>query len=285
MEVEALLKKAQTIREQEHRLKLSLRLKTIEEVVNFIHSKGLVSMIGGNELPSLISALLGKPWKPTGKGFTSWLEWWDLRISGRQVGHLLMEIPRRGDIIGTRIFRHSKTFISDTLWPLLDPIIKHYQELASKRKILSQLEWKILDTLEKRGPTRTDRLRASLKLAGKQNTAKFHRALARLENYCLIVGYEDPNPEKHLHAAIWHLWGQRVGSVQNTGITYEKALTELLERTVDASVFAEEKKVGKWFSWNGELMKAKDELVAENRILRAGPFLIAPRVAGKELAG
>ncbi len=276
MEVEALLKKAQAIREQEHRLKPSLRLKSIEEVVNFIHSKGLVSMLGGNELPSLISALLGKPWKPTGKGFTSWLEWWDIRVSGQDAGHLLMEIPRRKDIIGTRIFRDSKTFVSERLWPILDPVVAHYQDLARRHKILSQLEWKILDTLAEKGPTRTDRLRVALKLEGKQHTAKFHRALTQLERLGLIVGYEDPTPEKHLHAAIWRLWSQRVGAVKK-GLTYEKAMAELLRKAIDACVLAHEKEIGKWFSWNGKLMEAKQELVASGRVLQAGSFLVTPR--------
>ena len=283
MEIDALLRKAQAVREQEHRLKPSLRLKTTEEVVDFIHEKGLVSMLGGNELPGLISALLGKPWKPTGKGFTSWLEWWDIRVSGRDAGHLVMEIPRRKDIIGTRIFRNTKSFVSDRLWPILDPIVRHDQELADRHEILSQTEWKILDTLEDNGPTRTDRLRASLKLQGKQHTAKFHRALAQLENRGLIVGYEDPNPEKHLHAAIWHLWRQRIGSTRKVveALPYEKALSELLERTLDACVIAPEEQAGKWFIWNGQLMKAKEKLVASGKILRAGSFLVTGRIASR----
>lgn len=278
MNEDPLLRKAKTIREQEHRLRPSLRLKILEDVVDFIHDKGLVSMLGGNELPSVVSALMGRPWKPSGKGFISWLDWWSLKISGKSAGHLLTEIPRRKDIVGTRIFRNNKTFVSYRLWPILDPIIRHYQELAKNRKILAQLEWKILQTLEEKGPTRTDKLRTELRLQGKQHTSRFRRALSQLENYGLIVGYEDPKPERHLHAAIWHLWGQRVRVTGKTAIRYERALAELLERTLDACLFAHEKEVEKWFRWNGELMKAKDELVDRGKILRAGPFLFASRI-------
>ncbi len=277
-----LIKKAQAIREKEHRLKPSMRLKTLEDIVNFIHDRGLVSMLGGNELPSLISALMGKPWKPTGKGFTSWLDWWNIRVSGKNAGHLLMDIPRRKDIIGTRIFRNSKTYVSDKLWPVLDPIITHYGELEEKRQILSQMEWTILETLEKNGPTRTDRLRTGLKLEGKTNTAKVHRSLARLENHGLIVGYEDPNPEKHLHAAIWHLWNQRLdGSLKNPAISYENALAKLLERTLDACVFAPEKQIASWYVWDGELAETTERLVAGGRIIRAGSLLLTSRISGK----
>jgi len=276
---EALLKKAQTLRVQEHRLKPALRLRTVEEVVDFIHARGIVSMLGGNELPGLVSALMGREWKPTGKGFTSWLDWWSIQISGKNAGHLVADMARRNDIVATRIFRNSKTFVSNKLWPILDPIIRHYQDLAGKRKILSGVEWKILQSLGEKGPTRTDRLRTTLKLEGKQNTSGFHGALNQLERLGIIVGYEDPKPEKHLHASIWHLWGQRVGLQEKPAITRERAQAELVERTLDASIFAREKEVRKWFSWNGELMKTKDELVTKGRILREGPFLFASRIS------
>ncbi len=274
-----LIKKAQAIREREHRLKPSLRLKTLEDVVGFIHDRGIVSTLGGNELPSLISALMGKPWKPTGKGFTSWLDWWNLRISGKNAGRLLMDIPRREDIIGTRIFRNSKTYVSRKLWPVLASIVRHYQELASKHEILSQLEWRIIDTLERNGPTRTDKLRLTLNLDGKSNTAKFHRALTQLENHGLTTGYEDPSPEKHLHAAIWHLWNQRIDeSMKNYTIPYQEALSSLLERTIDASVLAPEKGVKTWYAWNGNLSQAKEKLLAQGKIIRAESFLLTHRV-------
>jgi len=276
---DALLKKARALRVQEHRLKPELRLRTVEDAVDFIHARGLVSMLGGNELPGLVSALMGREWKPTGKGFTSWLDWWSIQISGKNAGHLVADMARRNDIVATRIFRNSKTFVSNKLWPILDPIIRHYQDLAGKRKILSGVEWKILQSLGEKGPTRTDRLRTTLKLEGKQNTSGFHGALNQLERLGIIVGYEDPKPEKHLHASIWHLWGQRVGLQEKPAITRERAQAELVERTLDASIFAREKEVRKWFSWNGELMKTKDELVTKGRILREGPFLFASRIS------
>src|SRR6266704_1864888 len=58
-----LIKKAEEVREKEHRLTPSLLLRTLPDIVEFVHAKGLVSMLGGNELPSMISAVLGKPWK------------------------------------------------------------------------------------------------------------------------------------------------------------------------------------------------------------------------------
>src|SRR6266540_212774 len=106
------VRKAEGIRDREHRLSSGLRLKTLADVVEFVHSKGLVSLLGGNELPSMISAVLGRPWKPSAKGFTGWLDWWSLKFEGQQLARVLGDIERRNDILASRIFRRSKTFIS-----------------------------------------------------------------------------------------------------------------------------------------------------------------------------
>src|SRR5438067_5126159 len=132
-----LVKKAEEIRKREHRLKSSFRLKTQSEIMGFIHDKGLVSAFGGNELPSLISAVMGKAWRPSSKGFSGWLEWWSLKIEGERIGRISSEIERRDDILATRVFRKTKTFVSDKLWPMLDTIVRHERSIVVKGKILS----------------------------------------------------------------------------------------------------------------------------------------------------
>src|SRR5690242_2698039 len=149
-----LVRKAEMIRIREHKLKPTLRLKTQDEIVEFIHKQGLVSALGGNELPSFISAILGKPWKPSGKGFTGWMDWWSIKISGQPVARISREIEGRKDILTTRIFRRTKTFVSNKLWPILDPIVKHHLNLAGRHQILSDMEIKILETIETEGSIR-----------------------------------------------------------------------------------------------------------------------------------
>src|SRR5437660_11876203 len=113
----ALIRKAEAIRVREHRLKPSLRLKTQGEIIEFIHNKGLVSTPGGNELPSFISGILGKPWKPSAKGFSCWLDWWSIKISGQPVAHVSRYIEGRKDILATRRFRGTKTYATAELRP------------------------------------------------------------------------------------------------------------------------------------------------------------------------
>ncbi len=118
------------------------------------------------------------------------------------MAHVSREIEGRKDILATRIFRRTKTFVANELWPILDRIVKHHQEPIEKRKILSDLELKLLETIETEGSIRTDQLRKRLRLGAKENNSRFHRSLSNLESYALIIGAEDPYPETHMHANI-----------------------------------------------------------------------------------
>jgi hypothetical protein len=275
----ALIRKTEAIRVREHRLKPSLRLKTQDEIIEFIHDKGLVSALGGNELPSLISGILGKPWKPSVKGFTGWLDWWSIKISGQSVAHVSREIEGRRDILSTRIFRRTKTFVSNKLWPTLDTIVKHHQDPAVKQQILSDIELKILETIGTEGSIRTDRLRKKLKLEAKENNSKFHRSLSNLESYALIVGVEDPHPERHLHANIWQAWDTRTreGRGRNS-LSYSEALGNLLVKTIDACVLAREDQIPKWFEWSTDMQPVKDKLLLDGGVLRSGHYLVSSKV-------
>jgi len=254
-------------------------LKTQGEITEFIHDKGLVSVLGGNELPSFISAILGKPWKPSAKGFTGWLDWWSMKISGQSVARVSRDIEGRKDILATRIFRRTRTFVSNKLWPTLDPIVKHHQDPAVKQQILSDIELKILATIETEGTIRTDRLRKKLKLEAKENNSKFHRSLSNLESYALIVGVEDPHPEKHLHANIWQTWDTRADEGRgHNNLSYSEALGELLVKTIDACVLVREGQIPKWFEWSTDMHPLKEKLLLDGTVLRSGPYLVSAKV-------
>jgi hypothetical protein len=236
-------------------------------------------VLGGNELPSFISAILGKPWKPSAKGFTGWLDWWSIKISGQSVANVSREIEGRNDILATRIFKRTKTFVSNKIWPIIDPIVKHHQDPAVKRKILSELEVKILESIESEESIRTDRLRKKLKLEAKENNSKFHRSLTNLESYALIVGVEDPNPEKHLHANTWQTWGIRTQKGKKpASLPYLEALSKLLVKTVDACTLAREDQISRWFKWSSDMEAAKEQLLLHGSILKSGEYLVSSKV-------
>ena len=235
----------------------------------------MTSALGGNELPSLISAVLGRQWKPSAKGFTSWLDWWSFKIEGQRLSLVLGEIGRSDDVLASRIFRKSKTFVSSKLWPTLDVIVHHQKELVKKGNLLSPVHRKILEIVESEGSTRTDRLRKTVGLEGKENTSKFHRSLVDLENYSLIIGSEDPKPEKHLHANIWQTWEKRTGKISRRGNrSYPQAVEDLLEDAIDTSVLADERQIRKWFSWSNDTEAAVKELLRKNVITRVDSHVL-----------
>ena len=254
-------------------------MKTQGEIIEFIHDKGLVSALGGNELPSFISGILGKPWKPSAKGFTGWLDWWSMKISGQSVARVSRDIEGRKDILATRIFRRTRTFVSNKLWPILDPIVKHHQDPTVKQQILSNIELKILETIDTEGSIRTDQLRKKLKLESKENNSKFHRSLTNLESYALIVGVEDPHPEKHLHANIWQTWNARIHEGRgHNNLSYSEALRKLLVKTFDACVLVREDQIPKWFEWSTDMHPVKEKLLLDGAVLRSGPYLVSSGV-------
>jgi len=271
-----LVRKAEAIRIQEHRLKPTLRLKTEDEIVGFIYNQSLVSAFGGNELPSFISAILGRPWKPSRKGFSSWMDWWSIKISKQPVARISREIEGRKDIIATRIFRRTKTFVSSKLWPILDPIVKHHQDLAGRHQILSDMETKILESIETEDSIRTDHLRKKLKLEERENNSRFHRSLHNLESYALIVGVEDPHPEKHLHANIWQTWDKRTRQQgHRSSLSYNEAQERLLVKTVDACVLVLENQIPSWFKWSSDIQEAKQQSLKNGAILKSGRYLVS----------
>ncbi|OLE71356.1 hypothetical protein AUF78_02410 [archaeon 13_1_20CM_2_51_12] len=207
------------------------------------------------------------------------MDWWSIKISGQTVARVSKEIEGREDILATRIFRRTMTFVSNKLWPILDTIVKHHQDPTVKRQILSDIELKILETIGTEGSIRTDRLRKKLKLEAKENNSKYHRSLSNLESYALIVGVEDPHPEKHLHANIWQTWDKRTRNGMSRGnLSYSEGLAKLLEKTLDACVLAREDEIRKWFQWSADVQAVKEDLLENETILRADGHLISSRI-------
>ena len=207
------------------------------------------------------------------------MDWWSIKISGQSVASVSREIERRNDILATRIFKRTKTLVSNKLWPILDPIVQHHQDPEVEGRTLSDLELKILETIQSEGSIRTDLLRKKLKLEAKENNSKFHRSLTNLESYALIVGVEDPNPEKHLHANIWQTWGNRTHKGKShPSLPYHEALGKLLVTTVDACILAREDQIPRWFEWSSDMQAAKEQLLRDGSILKTGPYLVSSKV-------
>jgi hypothetical protein len=157
--------------------------------------------------------------------------------------------------------------------------VKHQRDNSVERKSLTSIEQKVLEAIGNEGSIRTDRLREKLKLEAKENNSKFHRSLTNLESRALIVGVEDPHPEKHLHANIWQTWDTRTAEEIGRGaVSYNKALANLLVKTVDACVLARENQIPKWFEWSSDMQAAKEQLLLDGAILKLGGYIVSTKV-------
>src|SRR5207244_12342972 len=133
-----------------------------------------------------------------------------------------------------------KNIISIKLTSFSHTTYKQHQKLAVKQQIRTDIELKILENIRTEGSIRTDRLRKKLELKAKENNSKFHRSLSNLESYALIVGVEDPHPEKHLHADIWQTWDTRTQKKGGrNSLSYSEALGKLLAKTIDACILVD----------------------------------------------
>ena len=198
-----------------------------------------------------------------------------MKIQDQRISLVFGEIERREDVLASRIFRNSKSLVSSNLWPTLDVIVRHHKQLAEKEKLLSAIERKILSTVESDGPIRTDVLRQHLRLEGKEHNYKFHRSLANLENYSFIVGAEDPKPEKHLHANVWQTWEERTGKIADSNdLSYTEAVEQLLAKSIETCVLANELQIRKWFPWKHDTEAAKAELLRKRTIARINSHLL-----------
>jgi hypothetical protein len=65
------------------------------------------------------------------------------------------------------------------------------------------------------------------------------------------------------------------------GLSYPEALGKLLEKTIDACVLAREDQVEKWFQWSTDMEAVKEGVLKEGLVVRAGAFLVTPRVICK----
>jgi len=255
-------------------------LKSLGEAEEFVRNKKLVSVLGGNELPSIVSAFLGREWKPSGKGFSSWLEWWSLKVSGENLGRALAKLERSKVLVPTRIFRKSKTLVSRESWSAIEPVSQYFSSQVPKHGTFSEFETRIFEYIAEKGSIRTDRLREALGVKTKTESVRFHLGLSRLEGFALIFGVEDPNPERHLHANIWSSWKSLHREIQPVrSLSYHEGVGQLLLEALDSAVLASEKEVAKWFQWKQSTLECKEELLNSERIIQAGDFLVTPRAA------
>lgn len=154
----------------------------ISNAVSYIERNGAVLAFpiqGKESLPSLWSCFY-----PRSKMNWDWSESGDNRVA--EIWHLRAALSDSRKVIYSKWYQGRATFFSKTTFTALlsvsaqDPKLPH--SLATESRAL-------LEVLEDDSPLPTKRLKAAADLFGKENEARFQRALRELWRKFLIVGY------------------------------------------------------------------------------------------------
>ncbi|HYY90777.1 MAG TPA: hypothetical protein VE955_02180, partial [Candidatus Dormibacteraeota bacterium] len=68
---------------------------------------------------------------------------------------------------------------------------------------------------------------------------------------------------------------------KRTQVSYPAMVAKLLEVTIDSCIFVPEDRVREMFEWRADTETAKDQLLSEGTIVRAGKFLVHSRIGGR----
>jgi hypothetical protein len=230
-------------------------LESLDEAVDFLRDRGLVTRTADCSLPSLFEACHEEPYAPGRAGFGRWprTKWrWSFALT-EQPGVYALKIHHRAKTL----------FVSEETARLVDPIVRTELERLEREGE----DWAlVLRHLDDAGPSTADDLKTELGLKPKELKA----ILYPLE-LCGAVLRRGVEPMELVR------WDQ-VFPIPAAG---DGRLDELVVAGVRAAVLATEREIPRWFAWRWRFEPGLvDRLVSEGRLERPGPgWVTAPASA------
>jgi hypothetical protein len=242
------------------RLLPELHLQTLDEAVEFLTDRAMLTVLPDSALPSLFGAC-DPPDDPEARGFARWPAdkwWWD------------MALVQRPGVYRLRIHRGKGLFVSDALLPVLEPLcsadLAHAEGGGYGPEAAA-----VTAHLRAAGVSLVEDVKEELGLAPK--TLRGLRD--RLERRGAVVSREVRVAAKsggHRHTSELALWDQVYpGGEDRSGPV---GLPGLVAAGVRAAVLAPEQEVQSWFSWPVDATLV-DELVEAGRLMRPAPGWLA----------
>jgi hypothetical protein len=245
------------------RLKPDRALESIEETLEFVRDRGLLTRTPGSALPSFFGACHEEPYSPASRGFGSWpatkYPWY-------------FELARRPDVHELKVHNGKSILFSDDALGLVDGICRRELERMEGRD-----EWsRLLHHLADAGPSTLADLQTELGLKPKE----LKQLRYPLERCGAVVSrslrIESPDGS-HTHTSELLRYDQAHPDPREDG-----DLEELIVAAVRAAVLAPEREiVRKWFSWRWLFEDGLvDRLVSEGRLERpVAGWVAAPESA------
>jgi hypothetical protein len=249
------------------RLTPERHLESLEEAVEFVADRQMLTLLPDCSLPSLFGAC-DPPEDPAARGFARWPEdkwWWDMALAGTP------------GIRRLRIHRGKGLFVSAALLPVLDPLCGEELRRAEAGE-RGEAAAVLVHHLDAAGPSLIDDVKEELGL-----DARVLRALRdRLEPWGAVVSREVRVPAGqggHRHTSELSRWDQVFSPTAPP--SGPGGLGELVVAGVRAAVLAAEAEVRTWFTWPVQ-PSLVDGLLRAGRLASPAPGWLA---AGPAEAG
>jgi hypothetical protein len=230
-------------------------LESLDEAVDFLRDRGLLTRTADCSLPSLFEACHEEPYAPGKAGFGQWprTKWsWSFALTEQPGVHAL------------KVHHRAKTlYVSEETARLVDPIVRAELERLDREGE----DWApVLHHLDDAGPSTTDDLKTELGLKPKELKA----ILYPLE-LCGAVLRRGVEPMELV----------RWDHVFPTPAVGDGGLDDLVVAGVRAAVLATEREIPRWFAWRWRFEPGLvDRLVSEGRLERPRPgWVTAPASA------
>jgi hypothetical protein len=238
-------------------------LETIDEAVEFLRDRGMLTRTADCSLPSLFEACHEEAYAPDKPGFGQWprTKWgWSFAL------------PQRPGVYAPKIHHRRKTlYVSEDVARIVDPIVRSEID----RMTNADPQWAlVLEHLDAAGASTADDLKTELGLKPRELKA----ILYPLELCGTVLARAiEPTPEGTVEGYEYVRWDHVFPEpARGSG-----GIEELVVAGVRAAVLATERELPRWFAWprrvNQELI---ERLVSDGRLDRPAPgWLTAPASA------
>jgi len=238
------------LRDLRYRRIPEVQFETEEEALEFIEEHGFVLLIDSNslELPSL--------WQATRRRGQAWP--WKQTLSGAKRCAYGKLLRRKGTFVSWEYFPHFLAVYSNT---------NSYQEEYRAGR-LSQVERRILETLENQGPLLTSELRRILDLPGKSGTSHFHWALDNLQACLRITVAGGLTTGFSMHR--WELvdsWVSQEILKKGWRMSPDEAKEELTLKYLEAVIVSTPNEIARLFRWEPEEVEGLVERLGGRRLV------------------
>lgn len=231
-------------------------MKSLPEARKFLKEHSITLWCEQAELPSLLDAMLGrvanKKERTAGRPVEACRNWRD-------------QLLKDPELLECRLFRKFSTVIHQDLWPHATVFARlNYEKAQQSGGVISREAKKILQYLEKEGPSESVEIKKACGYSGRT----FSSAKKELLDGMIVLSRKEDETQDE----ILDLWLRRMPKSVLTRAEHfseYEAKLKLLDSTLQSCVLGAEKSVPKWFFWErdsvGDML---EDLVAKRDFLR-----------------